>query len=72
MSDSEWVHGSGRKGNAKVPIKKEKNMKCPVCGNKIECYTDGTVSPHKDFGKDKDGNPKKKGPWAYCKYKKWR
>jgi hypothetical protein len=73
MSDSRWVQGSGRKGTPKIPIKKERDMKCPKCGNNIECYNDNTVGRHKDYGKDpKTGKPKTKGPWAYCSYKKWR
>jgi hypothetical protein len=72
MSDSEWRYSSGRKGSPKMPIKKEKSMKCPKCGNKIECYTDGSVSPHKDYGKDpRTGKPKTKGAWAYCTNKRW-
>lgn len=53
-------------------MKKEKNMECPKCGNKIECYIDGTVSPHKDRGRDKNGKPLKRGAWAYCTYRRWR
>lgn len=72
MSDSEWRYGSGRKGSSKPLMKKEKNMECPKCGNKIECYIDGTVSPHKDRGRDKNGKPLKRGAWAYCTYRRWR
>lgn len=69
MSDSEWVWGSGRSGKSKVPG--EKRMKtCPECGNHIEVY--GTeIGRHKDYGKDKNGKPKKNGPWAWCKKRKW-
>lgn len=70
MSDSKWVWGSGRSGKPKVP-KENKVEKCPDCGNNIDCYTDGTVGKHKDYGKDKNGKPKKSGPWAWCKKKRW-
>ena len=72
MSDSEWVYGSKRSEGRKGKPLKEKTLKCPICGNSIDAYTDGSVSKHKDYGKDKNGTPKTKGAWAYCTYRRWR
>lgn len=69
MDNSEWVWGSGRSGQPKKP-KEKKVAICPDCGNPIEIY--GTdIGRHKDYGKDSKGKPKKTGPWAWCKRKKW-
>lgn len=69
MSGSEWVWGSGRSGKPKSPREKKVAV-CPDCGNPIEVY--GTeIGRHKDYGRDKNGKPKKRGAWAWCKKKKW-
>lgn len=69
---SDWVWGSKKSEGKKGKSLKMPDKKCPECGNNIERFTDGTVSKHRDYGKDKNGKPKTKGPWAYCSYRKWR
>jgi len=72
---SEWVWGSSSsRGRDGRPLKKNEEkrvLKCPDCGNEVNVYVDGSVEKHKDFGKDAKGRPKKKGPWAWCRRKKW-
>jgi len=64
-NDSEKVWKVDRRGK-KIKIVADNKKTCPVCGEQVIIYVDGSYERHKSFDYDKNGR-RKGNAYSWCK-----